>query len=250
MSVLMIGALPKGSTYIESHKHAVSEIILVTEGEGVRTVDNAQLSFHPGSIIIIPPNVPHQSHSGGEYMEIFIQADQPIPLAGNSNRDVIVLEDDEENAVSTLMKMMLYRYIKGEKNDPTLSLMFDLVIQLLSEKCAALQRDPVVEDVCRLLALHYNDPQLSLAELLESTGYHKDYIRRRFIAACGVTPSEYMTSLRIEHAKRLLKRKNELQFSVADIGEMCGYYDPHYFSRVFKKQVGVAPEMFVTLPVE
>ena len=250
MPDFLIGALPKGSTYIEPHTHDVSEIILVTEGEGVRTVDNAQLSFHPGSIIIIPPNVPHQSHSGGEYMEIFIQADQPIPLAGNSNRDVIVLEDDEENAVSTLMKMMLYRYIKGEKNDPTLSLMFDLVIQLLSEKCAALQRDPVVEDVCRLLALHYNDPQLSLAELLESTGYHKDYIRRRFIAAGGVTPSEYLTSLRIEHAKTLLKRKNKLQFYVADIGEMFGYYDPHYFSRVFKKQVGITPEMFVTLPVE
>ena len=246
MSNFLIGALPKGSTYIEPHTHDVSEIILVTEGEGVRTVDNAQLSFHPGSIIIIPPNVPHQSHSGGEYMEIFIQADQPIPLAGNSNRDVIVLEDDEENAVSTLMKMMLYRYIKGEKNDPTLSLMFDLMIQLLSEKCAALQRDPVVEDVCRLLALHYNDPQLSVSALLETTGYNKDHIRRRFISVRGVTPSEYLTQLRIKHAKKLLKRKNELQLSVADIGEMCGYYDPHYFSRIFKKETGVTPEKFAS----
>lgn len=248
MPDFLIGALPKGSTYIEPHTHDVSEIILVTEGEGVRTVDNAQLSFHPGSIIIIPPNVPHQSHSGGEYMEIFIQADQPIPLAGNSNRDVIVLEDDEENAVSTLMKMMLYRYIKGEKNDPTLSLMFDLVIQLLSEKCAALQRDPVVEEVCRLLALHYNDPQLSVSALLETTGYNKDHIRRRFISVRGVTPSEYLTQLRIKHAKRLLKRKNELQLSVADIGEMCGYYDPHYFSRIFKKETGVPPEKFASQP--
>ena len=246
MPDFLIGALPKGSTYIEPHTHDVSEIILVTEGEGVRTVDNAQLSFHPGSIIIIPPNVPHQSHSGGEYMEIFIQADQPIPLAGNSNRDVIVLEDDEENAVSTLMKMMLYRYIKGEKNDPTLSLMFDLVIQLLSEKCAALQRDPVVEDVCRLLALHYNDPQLSVSALLETTGYNKDHIRRRFISVRGITPSEYLTQLRIKHAKRLLKRKNELQLSVADIGEMCGYYDPHYFSRIFKKETGVTPEKYAS----
>ena len=248
MPDFLIGALPKGSTYIEPHTHDVSEIILVTEGEGVRTVDNAQLSFHPGSIIIIPPNVPHQSHSGGEYMEIFIQADQPIPLAGNSNRDVIVLEDDEENAVSTLMKMMLYRYIKGEKNDPTLSLMFDLVIQLLSEKCAALQRDPVVEDVCRLLALHYNDPQFSVSALLETTGYNKDHIRRRFISVRGVTPSEYLASLRIGHAKQLLKRKNELQLSVADIGEMCGYYDPHYFSRIFKKETGVPPEKFASQP--
>ena len=250
MPDFLIGALPKGSTYIEPHTHDVNEIILVTEGEGVRTVDNAQLSFHPGSIIIIPPNVPHQSHSGGEYMEIFIQADQPIPLAGNSNRDVIVLEDDEENAVSTLMKMMLYRYIKGGKNDATLSLMLDLVIQLLNEKCVALQQDPVVEEVCRLLALHYNDPQFSVSALLETTGYNKDHIRRRFISVRGVTPSEYLTQLRIKHAKRLLKRKNELQLSVADIGEMCGYYDPHYFSRIFKKETGVTPEKFASQPQE
>ena len=247
MSVLMIGALPKGSTYVESHTHSVSEIIIVTEGEGFRTVDNKQLTFHQGEIIIIPPNVPHQSHSGGEYMEIFIQTDQPISLgADNSENGIIVLDDDEENAVSTLAKMMLFRYIRGEKNDPTLTLMYDLVVQLLAEKCAALQRDPVVEDVCRLLALHYNDSQLSLAELLESTGYNRDYVRRRFIAVRGVTPSEYLTSLRVEHAKRLLKRKDELQLSIADIGEMCGYYDSRYFSRVFKKQVGVTPEVFAT----
>lgn len=180
-------------------------------------------------------------------MEIFIQTDQPISLgADNSENGIIVLEDDEENAVSTLAKMMLFRYIRGEKNDPTLTLMYDLVVQLLAEKCAALQRDPVVEDVCRLLTLHYNDPQLSLAELLESTGYNRDYVRRRFIAVHGVTPSEYLTSLRVEHAKRLLKRKDELQLSIADIGEMCGYYDSRYFSRVFKKQVGVTPEVFAT----
>ncbi len=251
MSVLMLGALPKGSTHIDAHTHTVTEIVLCTQGEGIQTVDNIQMPFHPGSITVIPPNTPHQSHSHSEYMEIYIQTDQPISLgAGVPENRALFLEDDEENAVKTLMKMMLYRYIKGEKNDSTLSLMFDLVIQLLSEKCADLQRDPAVEEVCRLLVLHYNDPQLSVSALLESTGYNKDHIRRRFIAACGVTPSEYLTSLRIGHAKRLLKRKNELQFSVADVGEMCGYYDSHYFSRVFKKQVGVTPEMFAESPAE
>jgi AraC-like DNA-binding protein len=142
----------------------------------------------------------------------------------------------------------LWRFIKGGKNDATLSLMFDLVIQLLNEKCVALQRDPVVEEVCRLLALHYNDPQLSVSALLETTGYNKDHIRRRFISVRGVTPSEYLASLRIGHAKQLLKRKNELQLSVADIGEMCGYYDPHYFSRIFKKETGIPPEKFASRP--
>ena len=144
-----------------------------------------------------------------------------------------------------LMKMILYRYIRGEKNDTTLSLMYELLIQLLVEKCAAPQADPVVEDVRRLMALHYNDPQFSVSELLASTGYHKDHVRRRFIAACGVTPVEYLTALRMENAKKLLRRKKEMRLSIADIGAMCGYYDGHYFSRVFKKYFGITPEEFV-----
>ncbi|MBO5252580.1 MAG: helix-turn-helix transcriptional regulator [Clostridia bacterium] len=258
MSILSIGVLPKGSTRIEPHTHDVSEITLITEGEGTvisenknaHTVNTVQHAFHPGSIIIIPPNVPHQSYSDGGYREIFIQTDQTVPFTDSANRDIIVLEDDNENAISVMMQMMFYRYIKGEKNDPTLSLMLELVLRLLSEKYTALQRDPVIEDVRRLLALHYNDTQLSLSALLESTGYNKDHIRRRFVAVCGITPSAYLTSLKIEHAKRLLRSKTRLQLSVADIGEMCGYTDPHYFSRVFKKETGLTPEGFAAQPAE
>jgi AraC-like DNA-binding protein len=76
------------------------------------------------------------------------------------------------------------------------------------------------------------------------TGYNKDYIRRRFVKACGMTPNEYLTSLRIEHAKKLLSQKKNTQIYVADIGVMCGYYDPNYFSRIFKKQTGITPEQY------
>jgi len=246
MPFLMIGATPKNSKLIASHKHTFYEITVCTEGSGIALIGDTEYPFRAGSILIIPPNVPHTSRSENGYTELYIQTDSPPP------HHAVYLEDDGERAVTALMRMMLHRYIRGEKNDLTLSMMYDLVIQLLAEKCTDPQNDPVVEDVRRLLALHYNDPQFSLSALLESTGYHKDYIRRRFVAVCGKTPNEYLTSLRIEHAKKLLQYKSNMRFSIADIGMMCGYYDPNYFSRVFKKHVGVTPEQFAekrgTLP--
>ena len=69
-------------------------------------------------------------------------------------------------------------------------------------------------------------------------------IRRRFVAACGCTPIEYLTSLRIENAKKLLERRHEMELTVSEIAIRCGYYDSHYFSKAFKKRVGISPEHY------
>ena len=232
MPFLLIAALPKTMTYIAPHRHAFCEITYCTEGEGTVLIGEKEYRAHAGSIFVIPPNVN-------------LQTDYPFPSAADLfGHGILYLEDDGERTVANLMQMMLHRYIGGKKNDTTLTLMHELLVRLLAEKCATLQADPAVEEVRRLLTLNYNDPQLSLAAVLASTGYHKDHIRRRFIAACGMTPCEYLTALRIENAKTLLGRRREMGLSVAEIGAMCGYYDGHYFSKVFKKQVGVSPERF------
>lgn len=121
----------------------------------------------------------------------------------------------------------------------------ELFLRLLEEKCAPPKNDPAVEEICSLLARNYSDPELSLSKILSATGYQKDHIRRRFVAACGVTPVEYLTELRIENAKRLLERREDMGLTVAEIAMRCGYYDSHYFSKVFKKRVGVTPERYV-----
>ena len=98
MPVLVLGALPKGSTNIISHQHALHEIILVTEGQGVRVIGDAEYPFHAGEIAVIPPDVPHKSYSDSEYMELYIQTDHPIPFAaGNTPHGAIFLEDDEQH---------------------------------------------------------------------------------------------------------------------------------------------------------
>ena len=54
-----------------------------------------------------------------------------------------------------------------------------------------------------------------------------------------MTPLEYLTQIRIEQAKSYLINSNI--YSISEIADMCGFSDQYYFSRVFKKTVGVSP---------
>ena len=58
----------------------------------------------------------------------------------------------------------------------------------------------------------------------------------------GETPSKYLTKLRMNEAKRLLVGKPEME--IQKIGEMVGYKDGFYFSRVFKSYTGIQPSEF------
>ena len=238
MSIFLIGTSQKTLRTFPCHTHTRYEIVLNMEGDGVNIIGGEEIPFRAGSICIIPPNTSHTKHSDGGFRDIYIQTDTP-GVDGAENG--LYLEDDKNGSLSALMQMMLCRYVETKREDSTLLLMYDLFVHLLRERCKAPETDPVVAEVRRLLALHFNDPEISLSTLLANTGYDKDYLRRRFLAVCGKTPMEYLTDLRIKQAKRLLKQQGELQLSIADIGAMCGYYDGRYFSRIFKKQTGISP---------
>lgn len=55
------------------------------------------------------------------------------------------------------------------------------------------------------------------------------------------TPTQYILSLRISNAQILLETTD---YNITEIAEIVGYENPLYFSRLFKKQVGVSPSDF------
>ncbi len=78
----------------------------------------------------------------------------------------------------------------------------------------------------------------TLAELAEAVHLSPIHFHRRFKAATGQTPHEYMEHLRMQQARRMLAGGAE---SVSAIAEACGYANPFYFSRAFKRIYGRSP---------
>jgi transcriptional regulator GlxA family with amidase domain len=75
-------------------------------------------------------------------------------------------------------------------------------------------------------------------ELVERSGLAERTFKRRFTAAAGYSPIEYVQHTRVEEAKRRLERTSE---PVDAISYAVGYEDPASFRRLFKRITGVTP---------
>lgn len=84
--------------------------------------------------------------------------------------------------------------------------------------------------------------QISLGEISDNMGFSADYLSHIYKKQKNFSPIKYLTLLRINHARHLLLNHPELDMET--VGEMSGYPDPAYFSKVFKKQTGVYPSQF------
>ncbi|WP_167954959.1 AraC family transcriptional regulator [Anaerosporobacter faecicola] len=71
-----------------------------------------------------------------------------------------------------------------------------------------------------------------------------DYMNREFKQMIGQTIFSYLTTVRIEHAKRLMEQTN---MHSRVIGQRVGYPDEYYFSKVFKRHVGMSPSMYMKM---
>ncbi|MFT8352232.1 response regulator transcription factor [Clostridium saccharoperbutylacetonicum] len=80
---------------------------------------------------------------------------------------------------------------------------------------------------------------ISIHDIAEKFGFTNEYLSKIFKKYTGVTPIKYITKIRINEAKQLLINQPELE--IKKVGELIGYKDAFYFSRVFKSNVGVYP---------
>jgi transcriptional regulator GlxA family with amidase domain len=97
--------------------------------------------------------------------------------------------------------------------------------------------DAVVARCQEWLAEHYAAVS-PVARMVELSGLAERTFTRRFRAATGYSPVEYVQTLRVEEAKQLLEATAEPTDAVA---RQVGYEDPAFFRRLFKRRTGVTP---------
>lgn len=94
--------------------------------------------------------------------------------------------------------------------------------------------------VLRYLHNNYHR-RLSLKEIAKESSQSVSNLCRTFKEGTGVTVLEYLQNLRITMAKRLIEKTN---YSIATVAKLIGMEDESYFSRIFKREVGVSPNQY------
>ena len=79
---------------------------------------------------------------------------------------------------------------------------------------------------------------ISMENLVDISHYSQRHFIRLFTEAYGTPPQKYLAAIRMRHACSMLKGTD---MNVTEISTQCGFNDPNYFSRIFKKNIGITP---------
>ena len=85
------------------------------------------------------------------------------------------------------------------------------------------------------------DEELKRTDLAAMIYLHPDYLSHAFKDETGMSLSEYITRKRIDYAMMLLEKTNR---SVSDIAAKCGYASLAYFTKTFKRIIGMSPKEY------
>ena len=88
---------------------------------------------------------------------------------------------------------------------------------------------------------HYTEENICVGYLAGLCGISEPYFRRLFTRSFGVSPLRYINTLKITRAKELIASR---VYTISEIALLSGFHDEAYFSREFKKAVGVAPSKY------
>ncbi|MCI8615823.1 MAG: AraC family transcriptional regulator [Lachnospiraceae bacterium] len=249
MALYSLGTSHVSLKHCELHSHNSWEIVLNVKGMGIALVGEMNYSFSPNTIMCIPPGIPHMKTSENGFYDIYFHTDtiffamQPSSGTGKKSAKALplIMQDDAEQSFQSILSLMLRLHYQTPKHEAVLLSLHNAALQLLNLWADRDLTDPVIAYIQSRLISSFTDPEINITSILLESGYTKDYIRRRFHKELGVTPNEYVTNLRINYARQLLSQKEILKLNVADVSSMCGYYDAAYFSRIFRKKIGIPP---------
>ncbi len=112
---------------------------------------------------------------------------------------------------------------------------------------AAMERDAeanISKDVktCALyIQENFSSPTVKIADLCRRFHMSESNLYRNFCSCYGMSPKQYLLHLRLNCALELLLREDR---NIQGVALACGFDDPKYFSRAFKKHYGKSPIAF------
>ena len=161
-----------------------------------------------------------------------------IPITGN------VFYSGAPSAYQELFKEMIHELQTCRVGFEELLEMYLRQLFLLIQRVRVEQKPTVntfiqeeMEYALRYFREHWNEP-IVIEDYAQTRGMSVSWFLRNFKQTTNTSPMQFILSLRINNAVHLLESTN---YNVTEIGAIVGYDNPLYFSRIFKKQIGVSP---------
>ncbi len=234
------------------HRHETYEIYLVDKGRTNVIYDGDLFSAGRGNAVLFTPNSLHRACGGEEFSRWTVYFSRGYllryftPAAVDSmlkcfERKFLELDRKQYDHVVSLMRELIQ--IRDTGSDSFILL--GHVLFILNNLASA----PPDKQICSnnvvgkaLSFINYGFAKInSIDDVVNISYVTKEYLCTAFKKTTGMTITEYINSVRINHACDLLADDSR---SITDISFECGYNSSTYFERVFKKATDKTPLEF------
>ena len=161
--------------------------------------------------------------------------------------DIRVINTGTSLEYSRIFKQMIYELqrCQSDYKEMLTLLLRQLLISIhrhltMEHKIKNVYLDAEMELAIQYFNDNYNT-DINIEEYAASRGMSVSWFIRNFKQYAYTTPMQYIVSIRMTNAQMLLETTN---YNVTEIGNIVGYDNPLYFSRIFKKQKGVSPSEY------
>lgn len=227
---------------VSRHLHNSWELIFCTSGSGRMIFESGTLDYAEGDIAVIPPLLPHSNVSEEGFTNIHVNlVDTTL-----THTEPSIVQADQNGFLLDAFSAAFYYYSGGAPIGQTLLPLYgQLIVSTLSFSQPNYQHSGVIQKIENSILHNYPDCGYDLNAYLNSLPFNTEYLKKLFKKATGLTPHQYLTDKRLENAANTLATYCG-KGNISETARLCGFSDPLYFSRMFKKKYGVSPRNYTS----
>ncbi len=232
------------------HLHSAVEIFFFTQGSSLVLHGNRWHRLSAGDVFIAFPNQIHgyeQSENVRGYLLIvpvkpYLSAYYSTLMNNLPTEPYLRKEQWEQSGLSSLLE--LADQDRATATEMVMQGYLHLIVGKLLSLLTLQERQPESNDALKQILLYLNEhytESVGRGTLAKALGYTESYVSHIFSNTLKTTIPEYVNSLRIYDATRLL---TQTDLSVTRIASDLGFGSIRNFNRVFLKQTGVTPKEY------
>lgn len=243
-----------------SHFHAYPELFIQTGGATDFDCAGETFRLHEGDICVMPRGVPHGEtpHDEASPYSIIVcmtsrefinfrRARSIVPRQINGF-DILHLPSSRGHGIFRYLDDIadLEAITEKDRRPYLRALLEAFLLSLCSElsqpaQPATVPGSPLVIKAERFALMHLGESALTVGAIAHSLNCTADHLSRIFHREHGLTLSTWLARERVAQARTLLE---ETTYNISEVGWACGFNEPSYFIRIFKRHTSMTPREY------
>lgn len=238
----------------KKHSHEEYSLALVEKGTSVLWCNGKNIPVNSQSVVFIPSEVLHSCNPDDaqewKYIMIFIQPEwlqSVLELQKDCHKFEFKIEEPyiiykQYTQMYRLIKCLTSKVSPLEKETHMITTI-DRLLKYENSECVPIDSSVYGGRNLQIIEDYLQDnfsENIKLDTLSQISGLSKYYLIRLFKSKHRIPPHTYQILLRINFAKREIKK----QRIISEVAQDAGFYDQSHFTKLFRHYVGATPEVY------